>query len=245
MFGTSIRVHPMFWVFSAILGWQWLELGVEYVLLWIVCTFVSILVHEFGHVFAGRCLGRQDSYIILYSFGGLAANSTNLPRRWQRIIVCLAGPAAGLLLYGLVLLVSHYALPRMSPALISPMLLFAFIMLEWMNLAWSLLNLIPIWPLDGGQVSREVLGSLFRGRGIELSLGLSFVLAGLLAIHSILAANGKPLVPWLPIAGSFSAILFGLLAVESFQLLQQARSNQRHWQDDDTPWERDPTIWRR
>jgi hypothetical protein len=42
------------------------------------------------------------------------------------------------------------------------------------------------------------------------------------------------------------AVLFGLLAVQSFQMLQQVESNRRSWhQDDGTPWERDPNIWQR
>jgi len=247
MFGTPIRVNPMFWFFSAILGWQFVDKGVEYLLLWIGCTFLSILVHEFGHVVAGRIFGRE-SQIILYSFGGLAVGCNALPHRWQRVVVGLAGPAAGLLLLGFVVLVSYYALPRLNPMWMFewPLLGAAFIMLWWMNLVWSLLNLVPIWPLDGGQVSREVLGAVFPGRGIQFSLGISFLLAALLAIHSLMAANDKPLIPQLPIGDSFSAIFFGLLAFQSFQLLQQIESNRRHWHHDDgTPWERDPTIWRR
>ena len=239
MFGTPIRVHPMFWLFSAMVGWNKLQAGVEYLLLWIACTFLSILVHEFGHVFAGRLFGRK-SHIILYSFGGLAVGSNDLPRRWQRIVVCLAGPAAGFLLFGVVTLVAFFALPHLDPREFQRWrLLIAVLDMLWlMNLIWSILNLIPIWPLDGGQVSREVLGGLFPGRGLQLSLGISFVLAALLAIHSLMEANGRPLIPWLPFGGTYSAILFGLLALESFQLLQQVNSSQRPWRNDDERWER-------
>jgi stage IV sporulation protein FB len=240
MFGTSIRVHPMFWVFSAVLGWQWQRLGIEYLLIWIACVFVSILVHEFGHVFAGRIFGRESA-IVLYTFGGLAIGANNLPRRWQRILVCLAGPAAGLALFGLVFMIALF-----RPEIQSRLVWFALGRLAWINLAWSVLNLIPIWPLDGGQVSREALSGIFPGNGLRLSLGISFLLAALLAIHAIMEQNGRPLFPWLPIGGTYTAILFGLLALESFQLLQQAERNRRYWhQDEGTPWERDPTIWRR
>jgi Zn-dependent protease len=245
MFGTRVRVHPTFWLFSAILGWDWLSLGFVYLLLWIGCTFLSILVHEFGHVFVGRLFGSQP-HVILYSFGGLAVGSNNLLRRWQRIAVCLAGPGAGLLLFGLVVVLLHYIFPHLNPEWDLRLLLIALLMLWWMNLVWSLLNLVPIWPLDGGQVSREMLSGLFPGRGLQLSLGISFLLAAVLAIHSLMAANGRPLIPFLPIGSVFSAILFGLLAFQSFQLLQQIEANRRHWHhDDSTPWERDPTIWRR
>jgi Zn-dependent protease len=243
MLGTEVRVHPLFWLFNIILGWSWIEAGVEYLLLWVGCVFLSILVHEFGHVLVGKWFGSQG-HIILYSFGGLAVGSSNLPHRWQRIAVFLAGPAAGFLLMALAFVLLRYVLPgRVGNA---PMLVIGLGLLWWINLVWGLLNLLPIWPLDGGQVSRELLSGLIPGNGLRLSLGISFVLAGFLTIHCIMAANGRPLIPILPIGSIFSAIMFGLLALQSFQLLQQVEANRRHWdRDDSTPWDRDPTIWRR
>jgi Zn-dependent protease len=246
MFGTPVRVHPMFWLLSAIFGWSWSHLGFEYLLLWIICTFISILVHEFGHVFAGRWFGRE-SYVVLYSFGGLAIGSNDLPWRWQRVVVSLAGPAAGFLLWGLIFLLNRYALPHLDlPPGAWPYVAAVIIMLLFMNLYWSLLNLLPIWPLDGGKVSREILGGIFPGRGIRYSLALSLVVAGVLAVHCLLGERGIQLLPWLPVGGLYAALLFALLAVESFQLLQEEARNRSYWsRDDSTPWERDPTIWRR
>src|SRR5947209_1367701 len=58
LFGVPVRVHPTFWLFSAILGWNWVDLAWEYLLLWIGCSFVSILLHEMGHVFMAMMFGR-------------------------------------------------------------------------------------------------------------------------------------------------------------------------------------------
>src|SRR6516165_4479720 len=99
MFGTPIRVHPMFWLISLILGYDvTIRAGIGYVLAWVGCVFVSVLLHEFGHVWMGRLFGSQG-YIVLYSFGGLAVGSNLLSRRWQRILVLLAGPLIQLLLW--------------------------------------------------------------------------------------------------------------------------------------------------
>src|SRR5690242_17632281 len=46
MLGTDVRVNPMFWLVSAFLGWWWLDEGLSYLVLWIACVFVSILLHE-------------------------------------------------------------------------------------------------------------------------------------------------------------------------------------------------------
>src|SRR5579872_1495033 len=66
MLGTDVRVHPFFWLFSAVLGWNEFSRpggGVGYLALWVGCVFVSVLLHEFGHVFMGRLFG-ADAHIV-------------------------------------------------------------------------------------------------------------------------------------------------------------------------------------
>ena len=102
MLGTDVRVHPLFWLVSAVLGWNWYSMrggGIGYLLLWVFCCFVSVLLHEFGHVLVGRLFG-SDGHIVLYSFGGLAVGSSDLRRRWQRVLVLFGGPGAQLVLAG-------------------------------------------------------------------------------------------------------------------------------------------------
>jgi len=91
IFGIDVRVHPMFWLVTAILGSGFERLGIEYLVSWIVLVFFSILIHELGHVLMGRMFG-SFGHIVLYGFGGLAIGSSNLERRWQRNLVYVAGP---------------------------------------------------------------------------------------------------------------------------------------------------------
>src|SRR5207253_10968886 len=58
----------------------------------------------------------------------------------------------------------------------------AFLDLFWINLFWGLMNLLPIWPLDGGQISRDFLSWLVPGNGLRFALGISFLLAAVIAI---------------------------------------------------------------
>ncbi len=239
MFGVPIRVHPMFWLIACVFGADWLQIyGLPGLLLWVGCMFVSILVHEFGHVIAGVAFGSRGQ-IVLYGFGGLALGSSDVDSRWKRIVVSLAGPFAGFVLFGLVWFASSYGLPHLEDGPTRRWLVLAAAMLWFMNLVWNILNLLPIWPLDGGQVSREVFTAFSERNGLRLALGLSFLLAALLAVHSIMAAHGNPLLPFLPIGTTYSAILFGLLAVESLLLLQQANALGRN------PWGDDPDLQRR
>lgn len=230
MFGVAVRIHPLFWLVSAILGYGWVRLGVEYLLLWIGCVFISILLHELGHVLMGQVFGAQG-HIVLYSMGGLAIGSSNLRGRWQRIAVYFAGPMAQFLLLGLVYLGEQTLAPRLEagPALVQ----IGFLQLKWINLAWPLLNLLPVWPLDGGRISREVLGWLLPNQGVRISLGISFLVAGLLAVNALAATYERPLLAFLP-GGMYMAIFFALFALSSFQEMQQ--ESEKPWRRYD-PWD--------
>jgi Zn-dependent protease len=120
--------------------------------------------------------------------------------------------------------------------------------LMMINLYWPLLNLVPVWPLDGGQVSREFCTWLSPRKGLRWSLILSVTVAAVLAVNSLAAHSGRPLIPYLPTGGMYTALLFGVLAFESYQMLTQLRQ-QQPWRyeapDDRLPWESDPDAWKR
>jgi Zn-dependent protease len=251
MLGTSVRVHPMFWLFTAILGWSWMDLGFQYLALWVACVFVSILLHEFGHVLMGRVFG-ADSYIVMYSFGGLAVGANDLSSRWKRIAVCLAGPGIELALYGLlwaalglggrnVLVVKLLVDP-------DPVTAIEYFLLE-INFYWALLNLLPIWPLDGGQVSRDLCTHFSPRGGLRFSLGLSAVVAAALAVNSLMSMKGgRGFLPeFVPTGGLYTVLLFGALAFESFQLMSRVPRARSYEPDDRLPWERErePEPWER
>jgi Zn-dependent protease len=241
MFGVAVRVHPMFWLFTALLGWGWYTLrggNIVYLLLWVLAAFVSILVHEFGHVLMGWAFGSRG-HIVLYSFGGLAVGSTQLARRWQRIVVLLAGPAAQFVLLGLVWAYVYLWPPPIPTRRDDPEYLAIFLLqLELINLFWPVLNLVPIYPLDGGQVSMEICQAVSPQRGTGFALGLSMVLAGVLAVHFLLGPNSP--IPYFRFSSSsmYGGIFFAWMCVNNFQLLQAETVRRRQWDDDRLPWER-------
>jgi Zn-dependent protease len=238
LFGTSVRVHPLFWIISAALGWFWATDAFQYLVLWVVCVFVSILVHEFGHVLAGRLFGSYG-YIVLYGFGGLAIGSSDLANRWKRISVYFAGPFAQFLILLVVLGLAIFTgwglhLPQKDdPNAVAKILL---LQLFFINLYWPVFNLLPVWPLDGGRISRDFLDWLIPERGVAVSLIVSMVIAGLLALHSVAAAQGIFEIPFLPV-GMLTAMFFAMFAVNNYFELQDLRINRRR------PWERGGDPW--
>ncbi len=115
--------------------------------IWVGIVFVSVLIHELGHAVAMRLFGYAPS-IELHAMGGLTSWSRErVPTPGQRVLVTLSGPGAGLLLGGAVTLVK-LGLGDVT----DPNLRFALDNLQFANIAWSLINLIPVLPWDGGLI---------------------------------------------------------------------------------------------
>lgn len=234
LFGFPVRVHPLFWLLAVLFGLNDLETrGPEYLLIWVAVVFVSILAHELGHALAYRACG-VGAHVVLYSFGGMAVPWGDVPERWRRIGVALAGPAAGFALAGLVWASNRYVYPW---ALEARPLLDLSVSLFVVNLYWGLMNLLPVVPLDGGRVSQEVCEGAMRRGGRRVALWASVVVGGLVAAYSLACVVGvgrqapwlAGLPWWVPLGSVWTALLFGLLAYQSYQLLQQDRWAESHW----------------
>ena len=111
-----------------------------------IIVMVSILVHELGHAVAGRRLGLRPQEILLHGFGGLCRYD-RAPRGLQGVLVSGAGPAAGLALGAIALVLGSTVvgmLPQWAGWVLGTVAL--------INIFWSLFNLLPMLPLDGGHV---------------------------------------------------------------------------------------------
>jgi Zn-dependent protease len=256
LFGIDFRVQPMFWIINLVFGYfyvqnlrGWDDHKLAYLGIWLACAFVSILIHELGHVTAGRIFG-QRSNIILHGMGGVAIGSFDRLTRWQRIVVSAAGPAAGFMLFalaewGLKPLVNGFNHSwyesRWYSVIANPINLPFFHegeqiqmpgVLVVMNLFWNLFNLIPIIPLDGGMIMRECVSGAFPRHGPRLAYGISFLVAGLIAIYSLLRL-WRP-IPYPPLDPLFTALMFGWFAFNSFSAMQAEQAPQdskRRWRE--------------
>ena len=178
--GIPVRVEPAFFLIVALLG-----LGQEprFIVSWVVIAFAGILLHELGHAVAFRAFGIQPS-IVLHGFGGLTSGTGALsPGR--NIVVSLAGPLSNIVLIGLPMLWAE------SAGLIGDgdaRVVLAQVL--WITIGWSLLNLVPVLPLDGGAVAASVLELVMPGRGRRaatwLSVGVAAVAAVAAALYGLL-----------------------------------------------------------
>lgn len=127
-------------------------LGVFMVLIFILAGFVSILVHELGHACTIRKFGLPTA-ISLIAFGGFASYPAGVLSRKQTFLVTAAGPAIQVVL-GFLAIGLLFVLPMPPESLLRYFLLY----LAWVSIVWAVLNCLPIYPMDGGQMLAAILG---------------------------------------------------------------------------------------
>jgi Zn-dependent protease len=122
----------------------------------VVGLLLSILLHELGHAAAGALFGTRVSYIELTGIGGVAHFERSLPRSaLARSVIYLAGPATNLLQWR-----AFDALAIGAAGTGNGMLALPLAVLAWSNFALMVFNLLPAYPLDGGQTLDSWIGAL-------------------------------------------------------------------------------------
>ncbi len=157
LFGVPIRVEWYFWLMACVL-YGFGDVVAAELLIWVAAVFLSIVVHEMGHALASRRFGLSP-FVVLYGMGGLTYSpGAERLGRGRRILITLAGPAAGLLLALGVFVVANAWVKPGAP----PLLFVAVRTLLYINVVWTFLNLLPVPPLDGGQVHGARPGAAAR-----------------------------------------------------------------------------------
>lgn len=201
LFRFPVTVHWMFWVTCALIGGT--LNNIPLLVTFAAAAFVSILIHELGHAFLMRHF-RARASILLYALGGLTIPSGARFSRGADILISLAGPV--------VQVAVGFLVKRFSPTLTlhnynSP----GMILLQqftYISIAWGVLNLLPIFPLDGGHVLNSILGPRRWRTTLMIGIGCCAVL-----------------IVWCLIWGMFyNALIVGMLAYGNINRLKGDRS---------------------
>lgn len=193
LFGTPVRVEPTFLLVAAYLGFGQRDLGL--VLAWVAVMFVGILLHELGHAMAYRFYG-SGSAIVLWGFGGLTYGSAGLSPA-KHVLVSLAGPLSGLVILGL----PAWWLAD-SGLVTDPTALDVLDMVVFVNVVWSVVNLLPMLPLDGGNITRDLITLVARRPGERPARIISIITAGVGGVYAFVVWE------WLFAAIAGAAIVF-------------------------------------
>jgi Zn-dependent protease len=138
-----------------------------------LALFLIVLMHEFGHAMACRSAGGTANQILLWPFGGVAY--VRPPQRPGAMLWSIAaGPLVNVallpVLYALLMFARASGWPDTMPDV------FALIYwVSWINAGLLVFNLLPIYPLDGGQILRSLLWfAMGRGRSLMVATVVGF-----------------------------------------------------------------------
>lgn len=127
--------------------------------------------------------------------------------------------------------VEHPLLAKFVPSYLSASWYAAYVryiaaFLIVINLFLNLFNLLPVLPLDGGQIMREICTGLAPQRGMRLALGLSFLFGGAIAVYSGLKMM-RPDLPYPPLDPLFNVVIFGMMALQNLFQMRAAEQAER------------------
>lgn len=195
-----VSINPLFWLIAFFIGWMWTATLIG-ALVSIVVILFSVLFHEFGHAITAVLFG-QKTRIELAAFGGFTYRTGKKLKLWQEFLIVLNGPMAGLLLFFVAYFISQYTTPT------NPLLQFVLRFTYVANLFWTIINLVPVLPLDGGHLMSILLESIFGFRGVKWAIIAGLVIA--LSVTIFFFVMGQFLV----------GALFLILTFESFRSLR-------------------------
>lgn len=144
--------------------------------------FLIVLLHEFGHAFACRQTGGQADQIVLWPLGGVAYVAP--PQRPGATLWSIAaGPLVNVLLVPVFFGLAYFG-REAGWAATAPDAMRLIQTVSWINLVLLGFNLLPIYPLDGGQMLQSTLWFfLGRARSLQVATIIGFIgAAGLIGL---------------------------------------------------------------
>ncbi len=237
-----VRIHPLFWLIPLMLGigpdvpplhsFIWLGVVTVSILIHELGHALAIRYYGYRPWVTLYALGGLASYNPEDEFGYdpvfVLGEHLRRYRNTQRdVLISLAGPAAGFLFAALIIggiwasgarvdfdwdLAGGRIIQWHIDGVHNPSLAVTLHYLLYINIFWGLVNLLPIFPLDGGQISRALLTAQQGSQGIGISLRLGMITGIAMAIIAVLLWPAEQKI--------FGGLMFGILAYQNFTLLQ-------------------------
>ena len=193
--GIDVSLHWSWFLVAAFeISWERkVYSSVAWSVLEYLALFLIVLLHEFGHALACRQVGGTANQIVLWPLGGVAY--VNPPQRPGATLWSLAaGPLVNVALAPILYVVVAFARSAAGPELYTLLR-----MIEYINAGLLIFNMLPIYPLDGGQILRSLLWfGIGRARSLMAAVVVGFVGVSGLILVALLWQS-----PWIGILAAF------------------------------------------
>jgi tetratricopeptide (TPR) repeat protein len=191
--GVEIQFHFSM-LFSLFITWfifHPVELrGAVVAVLWLMGFIFCILLHELGHALAARLVGVEVKAIVIWLLGGLTTLARRPEKPSHNLFISAAGPLMNMLLgflfvaaYILLFLLHSWDLSVSTFTWLQSLRDLCF-SLAFLNIILVVFNLLPIYPLDGGNILHALLDGFFGRASADLITMLVSIplLLGLIAL---------------------------------------------------------------
>jgi Zn-dependent protease len=229
----SVRLFRLFGI-DVFLHWSWAVVAIiqissregEYQQpMWKAVEYISlfaiVLMHEFGHALACKSVGGRAHDIVLWPLGGVAyVSPPNRPGAYLWSIA--AGPLVNVILVPITI-ATYVVCVRFGLAHNSDVRRFLF-NISIINTVLLIFNILPIFPLDGGQMLRGVLWLMLgAGRSLMIAAGIGVVVAGCSVLVALFYREY-----WLTIMALFAASRSwaGIQSARAIRMIETAPSYQ-------------------
>jgi len=233
----SIRLFSVFGI-DIFLHWSWLIVAViQYEMvrdltdpIGHLATYISlfgiVLLHELGHSLACRSVGGQADQIVLWPLGGIAF--VRPPQRPGATLWSIAaGPLVNVALVPLTMAVWFFVIGETGQSDWNRLQLYVA-SITAINVMLLVFNLLPIYPLDGGQIVQSILW-YFIGRSRSLMVTAAFGLFCAVVIGIAMLMMGDY---WLVLI----AVFIGLQAWRGMRVARVLSEMDAHSYVERDPW---------
>jgi Zn-dependent protease len=211
--GIELSLHWSWFLVAAyeISGRQKAYSSITWNVLEYLALFLIVMLHEFGHALACRQVGGVANHIVLWPLGGVAY--VNPPQRPGAYLWSIAaGPLVNVALVAILklagMLIRSQGMVESIPNAFQLLRSVAMI-----NVGLLIFNLLPIYPLDGGQILRSLLWFVMgRARSLMTATAIGFLgVVGLILLA-------------LRIQSVWFGVLAAFILMNCWKGLQQARA---------------------
>lgn len=199
-----ITIHPLFWVIAGLIGWINSQSLIG-TIIWIGIIIVSVFIHEMGHALTALVFGKNPR-IDFVAMGGVTTYKIGGLSYLKQFIIVLNGP-----LFGLLLFAAAWAAAKTTVS--GPPIIYGiFYIMQVVNLFWTIVNLLPVPPLDGGQLLRIALEAFLGVKGLRISFLVGMIIS--IGLSFFFFAVGAFLI----------GALFFLFAFQSYDTWKKSKS---------------------
>ncbi|MFI3244397.1 MAG: hypothetical protein R3Y56_09115 [Akkermansia sp.] len=186
---VPIIIHPSLWMILllfSVLAEQSTDWHIVHISTFVAAGFISLLAHEMGHALTGQWLGGGRAQVYLEWLGGSSWNPDAKLTRTGGLLMTAAGPFANILI-GVASFTTLYLVLGSTEAckdcldgsyeyscMVSTGGLCLLRNLGVISIFWAAFNLLPVYPLDGGQLCAGLMKSMRLV--LSISIAVAFVM---------------------------------------------------------------------